>query len=73
MKKKYFPEEELIEKIQKSEIGWLGYVTGFSKEWVEEFAAFLQEEGIEASDDSAQRFLERKQQQMEQGLEEGNM
>lgn len=73
MKKNYFPEEELIEKIQKSEIGWLGYVTGFSKEWDEEFAAFLQEEGIEASDDSAQCFLERKQQQMEQGLEEGNM
>lgn len=73
MKKKYLSEEELIEKMQKSEIGWLGYVTGFSREWDEEFAAFLQEEGLEATDDSAERFLEHKKAQMEQGMEEGNM
>lgn len=73
MKKKYLPEEELIEKIQKSEIGWLEYVTSFSKEWDEEFADFLNEKGLEAIDDSAQRFLEYKKEQMEQGLEEGDM
>lgn len=73
MKKKYLPEEELIEKIQKSEIGWLEYVTSFSKEWDEEFADFLKEKGLEATDDSAQRFLEYKKEQMEQGLEVGDM
>lgn len=73
MKKKYLPEEELIEKIQKSEIGWLEYVTSFSKEWDEEFADFLKEKGLEATDDSAQHFLEYKKEQMEQGLEEGDM
>lgn len=73
MRKKYLPEEELIEKMQKSEIGWLEYVTGFSKEWDEEFATFLQREELEATDDSAQRFLEFKKERMEQGLEEGTM
>ncbi len=73
MKKKYLPEEELIEKMQKSEIGWLEYVTGFSKEWDEEFAAFLQETALEATEESAQRFLEYRKVRMEKGLEEGNM
>lgn len=73
MKKKYLPEEELIEKIQKSEIGWLEYVTSFSKEWDEEFASFLEERGLEASHSSAQLYLEYKKGQMDQGLEEGNM
>lgn len=73
MKKKYLSEEELIEKIQKSEIGWLEYVTSFSKEWDEEFDAFLKERDLEASDGSAQLYLEYKKEQMDQGLEEGNM
>jgi kynurenine formamidase len=73
MKKKYLPEEELIEKMQKSEIGWLEYVTGFSKEWDEEFAVFLQETALEATEESAQRFLEYRKVRMEKGLEEGNM
>ena len=32
MNKKYLPEEELIEKFQKSEIGWFEYVTNLSQE-----------------------------------------
>lgn len=73
MKKKYLPEDELIEKFQKSEIGWLGYVTGFSKEWDDEFDIFLKEKGLGATDDSARSFLEYKNEQMTQGLKEGNM
>lgn len=73
MKKKYLPEEELIEKMQKSEIGWLEYVTSFSKEWDDEFSAFLKDKGLDANDTSAQAFLEFKQEQMEQGFEVGNM
>lgn len=73
MKKVYLSEEELIEKIQKSEIGWLEYVTNFSKEWDEEFADFLNEKGLEATDESAQSFLEYRKEQMEQGLDKGNM
>lgn len=73
MKKKYLPEEELIEKIQKSEIGWLEYVTNFSEEWDKEFAAFLKEKGLEATDDSAQSFLEYRKELMEQGMVEGRV
>lgn len=73
MKKKYLSEEELIEKMQKSEIGWLEYVTNFSEKWDEEFAAFLKEKGLEPTDDSAQSFLEYRKELMEQGMEEGDM
>ena len=73
MKKKYLPEEELIEKIQRSEIGWLEYVTNFSKEWDEEFADFLKAKGLVASNDSAQSFLEYKEERMGQALEDGDM
>lgn len=73
MKKKYLSEEVLIEKMQKSEIGWLEYVTSFSKEWDEEFAAFIEENGLEASDESAERFLVYKKEEMEQGFEAGDI
>ena len=73
MKKVYLSEEELIEKMQKSEIGWLEYVTSFSKEWDDEFAAFLEEKGLESSDESAQSFLEFRKEQMEQGMVEGEI
>lgn len=63
----------MIEKIQKSEIGWLEYVTNFSEEWDEEFAAFLKEKGLEATDDSALSFLEYRKELMEQGMVEGDM
>lgn len=73
MKKVYLPEEELIEMIQSSKIGWLEYVTSFSKEWDDEFAEYCRERGLKATEDSAQSFLEHKKELMEQGLEEGNM
>lgn len=73
MKKKYLSEEVLIEKMQKSEIGWLEYVTSFSKEWDEEFATFIEESGLEASDESAERFLVHKKEEMEQGFGAGDI
>ena len=32
----YYPEEVLIEKMERGEYGWLDYVNHFSAEWQEE-------------------------------------
>ena len=34
-KNKYYPEEVLVEKVQKGEYGWLDYVNLYSEEWQE--------------------------------------
>jgi len=73
MKKKYYPEDELITKYQNGEIGWLEYVTSFSKEWDEEFEAFLKENNLVADNDSALRFLWYKEEMMEAIDQEDNL
>ena len=30
---KYYPEEVLVEKVQKGEYGWLDYVNHYSEVW----------------------------------------
>lgn len=72
MKKKYYSEDELIDKYQKGEIDWLEYVTGFSKEWEEEYEEFLKENNFLADNDSALRFLQHKEEMMEFAHQKGN-
>ena len=33
----YYPEEVLIEKMERGQYGWLDYVNHFSPEWQEEY------------------------------------
>lgn len=73
MKKEYFTEDELIDKFQNGEIGFLEYVTSYSKEWDKEFSEFLEERGLDANNDSAQKFLAYKDELMERAHEEGNL
>ena len=37
---KYYPEDELVEKFQSGEYGWIDYVNHHSPEWQEEYTAF---------------------------------
>ena len=39
-KNKYYPEEVLVEKVQKGEYGWLDYVNHHSAEWQEEYTQY---------------------------------
>lgn len=39
-KNKYYPEEVLVEKVQKGEYGWLDYVNHYSEEWQEEYTQY---------------------------------
>ena len=43
---KYYPEDELVEKFQSGEYGWIDYVNHHSPEWQEEYTAFCMAGGI---------------------------
>lgn len=69
---KYYPEEVLVEKMQRGEYGWLDYVNHFSTEWQEEYARYCEEKGLMVGDDSAEAFVHYKDEQLEAAMERGD-
>lgn len=69
---KYYPEEELVEKMQRGEYGWLDYVNHFSAEWQEEYTRYCGEKGLTGGDDSAEAFVRYKDEQLEAAMERGD-
>lgn len=69
---KYYPEEVLVEKMQRGEYGWLDYVNHFSAEWQEEYARYCEEKGLMVGDDSAEAFVRYKDEQLEAAMERGD-
>lgn len=70
-REKFYPEDVLIEKVQNGEFGWLNYVNHFSKEWKDEYEHYCRIRGITISDESAEQFIEWKQNQLEEALLDG--
>lgn len=68
VKEKFYPEDVLIEKIQSGEFGWLDYVNHFSKEWKDEYEWYCRTRGTSIGDESAERFIEWKQNRLEEAL-----
>lgn len=64
---KYYPEDELVEKFQSGEYGWLDYVNHHSPEWQEEYTEFCKERNLTVNEESAEAFVEWKGDQMEAG------
>jgi hypothetical protein len=69
---KFYPEEVLIEKIQAGEFGWLEYIIHHSREWKHEFEAFCKERDLNANEESALKFIDYKEAQMDEALAEEN-
>lgn len=67
----YYPEEVLIEKMERREYGWLDYVNHFSAEWQEEYARYCEEHDLTASNESAAEFVHYKDEQLEAAMEAG--
>jgi len=67
---KYYPEDELVEKFQSGEYGWLDYVNHNSPEWQEEFTAFCKERDLTINEESAEQFVEWKGDQLENAQED---
>lgn len=65
----YLTEEELVEKMQNGEFGWLDYINHHSAEWQEEFGNYCKEHSLTPTDDSARQFLDYKDGQMEENMD----
>jgi hypothetical protein len=69
---KYYSESELVQKKQDGEFGWLDYVNYHSKEWQNEFADFCRERGLSVGDESAEKFVDYKGEELEKALADGD-
>lgn len=68
----YYPEEVLIEKMERGEYGWLDYVNHFSAEWQEEYTRYCEEHSLAIGNASAAEFVRYKDEQLEAAMEAGD-
>lgn len=66
---KFYPEDELVQKFQNGEIGWLDYVQLHSPEWQEDYSAYCMENGLFMNEESAEAFVQHMSELMEQSME----
>lgn len=71
-KEKFYPEETLVEKVQSGEFSWLDYINHHSREWKTEYEEYCKGRGLSIDPDSAEQFLDYKEAQLEQVLENGD-
>ena len=64
---KYYPEDELVQKVQSGEYGWLDYINHHSPEWQEEYTEFCNERNLVVNEESAEDFIEWKGELVETG------
>jgi hypothetical protein len=69
---KYYPESELVQKLQSGEFGWLDYVNHHSREWQEEYADFCKRNDLSIGEESAERFFDYKGEELEKALATGD-
>lgn len=68
----FYPEETLVEKVQSGAYGWKDYVTHHSKTWKTEYEKYCRLRDLPMDDDTALRFLDLKQEEMEAALASGD-
>lgn len=64
---KYYPEDELVQKVQSGEYGGLDYINHHSPEWQEEYTEFCNERNLVVNEESAEDFIEWKGELVETG------
>ena len=69
--RQYYPESELVQKLQTGEYGWLQFVNHHSKEWKDEYLAYCKANKLVMNDESAERFVNDKGEMLEKALAEG--
>lgn len=68
---KYYPEETLIDLVQRGVFSWVDYVLHYSEEWREEFTTFLAKRGMEMNNRNALAYIAFKEDILEEAMEEG--
>lgn len=69
---RYYPEEVLVEKMERGEYGWLDYVNHHSEEWQEEYVRYCKENNLTVGNGSAAEFVRYKDDQLEAAMETGD-
>lgn len=69
---KFYTEEELVEKVQKGEFGWMDYISHYSREWQKEYELYCKSRGLSICNETAEAYIDLKQQQMDEALENGD-
>ena len=64
---KYYPEDELVQKVKGGEYGWLDYINHHSPEWQKEYTEFCNERNLVVNEESAEDFIEWKGELVETG------
>ena len=67
---KYYPEETLIDLVQRGVFSWVDYVLHYSEEWREEFTTFLAERGMEMNNRNALAYIAFKEDILEEAMEQ---
>ena len=68
----YYTEDILVEKMQSGEYGWLDYVNHFNEEWQNEYEEYCKEHALCIGNESAEQFVNYKDELLEQGMETEN-
>ena len=69
---RFYPEETLVEKVQSGVFGWLGYVTHHSKAWKQEYERYCRLRELPMNDGTAEKFLQMKQEELEEAIANGD-
>lgn len=65
---KYYTEDDLVQKVQSGEYGWLDFVNHYSPEWQEEYEEFCRSHNLMVSNSSAEQFVDFKGKQLEEAM-----
>lgn len=69
---RFYPEETLVEKVQSGVFGWLGYVTHHSKTWKQEYKQYCILRELPMNDETARKFVQMKQEELEEAIVNGD-
>lgn len=69
---RFYPEETLVEKVQSGVFGWLGDVTHHSKAWKQEYERYCRLRELPMNDGTAEKFLQMKQEELEEAIANGD-
>lgn len=68
---KYYPEEVLIDLVQRGVFTWVDYVLHYSEEWREEFTDFCRHRGMAMNDRNALAYIAFREDLLEDAMQEG--
>ena len=68
----YYPEEVLIEKMERGQYGWLDYVNHLSPEWQEEYNRYCKAHGLRVGNYASAECVNYKDEQLDAAMESGD-